>query len=158
MTFSFSNLNLANVDVGSGAERLAPGRYAARITDAELRETKSGGNAVVVKFTDVDGRGTIQDFINVNVPKSSDATRIGLERLKSLLVHGGHKNPDNPRDIKSLKGLIVGIRVVDEEYTDKDGNKRNGSKIKSYLALEASEKPESSAPAKGADLDDEIPF
>jgi hypothetical protein len=158
MSFSFRNLNLANVDVGSGAERLKPGRYTARVTEAELRETKSGGNAVRVTFTDVDGGGMISDFINVNVPKSAEATRIGLERLKALLVHGGHRTPDNPGDIKSLKGLTVGIRVVEEEYTDKDGNKRSGSQIKSYLAVEGGHRPQEAAPTKDTNLDDDIPF
>ena len=158
MSFSFRNLNLANVDVGSGAERLKPGRYTARVTDAELRETKSGGNAVRVTLTDVDGGGMISDFINVNVPKSSEATRIGLERLKALLVHGGHRTPDNPGDIKTLKGLTVGIRVVEEEYTDKDGNKRSGSQIKNYLAIEGGHPEKTAEPKKDVNLDDDIPF
>lgn len=160
MSFSFRNLNLKNVDVKSGAERLRPGRYVARVSGAELRQTKSGGSAVRVELVDVDGGGTISDFINVHVPSSADASRIGLERLKSLLVYGGHRNPDQPGDIATLKGLTVGIRVVSEEYTDKDGNKREGSKVKNYLAVEdnattpkAEEKTSEAAPH-----DDDIPF
>lgn len=159
MSFSFRNLNLKNVDVKSGAERLRPGRYVARVSGAELRQTKSGGSAVRVELVDVDGGGVISDFINVHVPSSAEASRIGLERLKSLLVFGGHRNPDQPGDINTLKGLVVGIRVVAEEYDDKDGNKREGSKIKSYLAVEdrpsvkVEEKSETSTIAN-----DDIPF
>lgn len=157
MTFSFRNLNLSNVTAAGGSTRIKPGRYVVRVNGAEIRETKSRGHQVVVELVD-DGTGAkISDWINVNVPTSTKATQIGLERLKSLLVNSGHSNPDQPGDIKSLIGLRVGINVVEEEYEDKEGNKKSGSSVHYYY------KPENAPTAndrggKSVMADDSIPF
>lgn len=157
MTFSFRNLNLANVTAASGSNRLKPGRYVVRVKGAEIRETKSRGHQVVVELADDASGGSISDYINVNVPTSEKATQIGLERLKSLLVNSGHNNPDQPGDIKSLVGLRVGVNVVEDEWTDKDGNKRPSSTVHYYYKAEDAPTPNDRG-GKSVAADDEIPF
>lgn len=157
MTFSFRNLNLANVTASTGSTRLKPGRYVVRVGGAEIRETKSRGHQVVVELIDDASGAKISDWINVNVPTSTKATQIGLERLKSLLVNSGHPNPDQPGDIKSLVGLRVGINVVEEEYEDKEGNKRAGSSVHYYWKPEGAATPNERG-EKSVMSDDEIPF
>ena len=117
MAFNFRELNLSGVDISSAPQILQPGRYVVTITDAFIKQTRNGGSAVELSLTDVKGQGTLRAWINVNVPASQTATRIGREQLKALLIHGGHPTPDNPSDIASLKGLKVGASVQKDTYT-----------------------------------------
>jgi hypothetical protein len=71
------------------------------------------------------------------------------------LVHAGHPNPDRPADIATMKGLVVGVNLVADEYKDKDGNQRSGIKVRSYY--ESADKKAVSAPAADGG-GDEIPF
>lgn len=63
---------------------------------------------------------------------SPKATEIGREELKSLLVWGGHPNPNHPGDVASIVGLKVGVIVRANEYV-KDGEKRTGSEIARFI-------------------------
>tara|TARA_Y100000813_G_C24092312_1_gene318803 strand:- start:53 stop:559 length:507 start_codon:yes stop_codon:yes gene_type:complete len=132
MAFNFRELNLSGVDISSAPQILQPGRYVVTITDAFIKQTRNGGSAVELSLTDVKGQGTLRAWINVNVPSSQTATRIGREQLKALLIHGGHPTPDNPSDIASLKGLKVGASVQKDTYT-MDGEERTGSKLKGFF-------------------------
>ena len=130
MDFSFSNLNLANVQAAAGVSVLPPGRYACKVTDAKVEATKDGtGRMIVVKLSDEGGKGVITDRLNV-FNKSPEATRIGLEQLKSLLVNGGHPDPDNigAHGVQSIRGLTVGVLVGSEMY---QGEAR--SRVKGYM-------------------------
>jgi len=124
MSWSFRDLNLTGVEVQTGGS-LKPGRYVCRVSDPKIKETRNGGRQVEVRLTDINGSGSVRDFISVYVPGNTEnaqtAQRIGRERLKSLLVFGGHPNPDEPGDIKTLDGLIVGVNVEQSEDYEKDG-------------------------------------
>ena len=164
MSFSFNDLNLGSIEVSNNSDALAPGRYYAEVVEAEEKTTRTGGAQIVVKLNDIKGGGTIRHFINVHVPSSQTATRIGREQLKALCVHGGHPNPDRPGEggLQSLVGLKVGLRVVSETY-QKDGEERTGSAVKAYFdPAEVGGTPANpasgEAPAKKEDLDDDIPF
>lgn len=130
--FSFREMNLAGVQaqVGGGGQ-LAVGEYIARVLEAKVEPTKAGnGHKLVVKLGDTNGAGVITDNINLSNP-NPDATKIGRERLKALLVSGGHANPDQPGDVSTIKGLLVGIIVeAGDEYTDRNGNKKTGTQLK----------------------------
>lgn len=127
--FSFRDLTLAGVETQrTGGNGLPSGQYICEVTNAELADTRNGGKQVVVTLRDQDGHGEVKDFINVQIHTSEEATRIGRERLKALLVYGGHPTPDQPGDIKSLKGLRVGVIVDPDVYTNKSGQQVAGAK------------------------------
>ena len=95
---------------------------------------------LMVDFEDK-SKATIRHYFNVhNISK--EATRIGLGQLKAFLHAAGHKSPDNPEDVNTIKNLSVKIEV-------KNGKPRqDGSiypEIKSFAS--SSEK-----------IEDEIPF
>lgn len=161
MSFSFSDLNLSGVDVGrASGTGLKPGRYICKVTEAKLEDVKSGsGKKLTVSLAELGGAGSITHWINVYLPKSEEATRIGREQLKALLTHGGHPSPDKPGDVRTMKGLIVGVVVVSEEYV-KNGETRKGSAVSGYVSPTEID-PDFKAGAKAAgsgELDDEIPF
>lgn len=165
MAFSFNNLNLSGVDAAKGGGSLQPGRHVCKVSDATVRDTRTGGTQVEITLQDVAGTGSIRAFLNVHVPSSADATRIGREQLKALLVHGGHSNPDKPGDIRSLKGLVLGVGVKAESY-EKNGETRTGSKV--HYFFDPKEDGYAGAKSGGAatsqtsgahnNMDDEIPF
>tara|TARA_B100000780_G_scaffold75850_1_gene51086 strand:+ start:4683 stop:5171 length:489 start_codon:yes stop_codon:yes gene_type:complete len=162
MSFSFNDLNLGGIELSSASNILQPGRYVCVAKHAKLKNSKSGGTMVEVEFEDVVSGASIRGFINVDVPKSDMATRIGREQLKALLTHGGHKDPDNvgKSGIASINGLKVGVLVVQESY-EKDGQSRTGSQVKGFFDPKGFQ-TETSSSSKAASAppipDDEIPF
>ena len=166
MSFSFNDLNLSGVEVSSSAPILEPGRYVVEIKEAGLKPTRNGGTAVELSMTATNGKGSLRAWINVHVPSSKTATRIGREQLKALLIHGGHPSPDNPKDITSVKGLKVGASVGQDKYTTDSGKERIGSKLKGFFdpsEIDPSiEKRKAPSPANGSDksddLEESIPF
>lgn len=138
MTFSFSNLSLSGVQAAAGANVLAPGKHVVKISDVEVKDTKNNNGKILVVRLRNDS-GVITDNINIH-NASPEATRIGMEQLKALLVHGGHPDPDNigAHGVNSMKGLEVGVIVGTEMY---QGEAR--SKVKGYM-------PADQVPAGGA--------
>lgn len=124
MSWTYKNLNLAGVKVQQpGGTMLKPGKYIVKTSDAQIKPTKNGGHQVVVKLTDVNGEGTIQDYINVHTPSSDEAERIGLERLMALLTFGGHPRPEKANsNIAELNGLTVGVVIDEDEFERTDDN------------------------------------
>jgi len=151
-SFDFRSLDLEGVEVSSGGA-LPPGRYECIVKEAKLKDSKAGGKMIELQLSDMGKAGSIRHWINVQVPKSEEATRIGREQLKALLVHGGHPNPNHPGDIASLAGLKVGVTVKEESYVDKYGTERAGSRVSSFFPLEGA----STERVPGID-DDDIPF
>lgn len=163
------DLNLTGVDIQRAATTLPPGKYVCRTSDAKVQTNKAGGFQIVVKLTDVDGAGSVTDYITVKAPAGASpnaqkAAEIGRERLKALLTYGGHSNPDHPGDISRYNGLVVGVIVEQgEDWTDENGvvrkgggkPKRNGAyfdpKMLGYEGAPLAEQP-------ADDLNDMIPF
>jgi|8_EtaG_2_1085327.scaffolds.fasta_scaffold00080_12 hypothetical protein len=168
MSFSFNDLNLSGVEVSTSAPILEPGRYVVEVKEAGLKPTRNGGTAVELSMTDTKGKGSLRAWINVHVPSSKVATRIGREQLKALLIHGGHPNPNNPSDIGSIKGLKVGASVGQDKYKTDTGEERIGSRLKGFfdpsdidpsIEKRANGKVENStASDKSDDLEETIPF
>jgi len=164
MSFNFNNLSLAGVDISSGGNRLKPGRYICTVTGVEQKNTRTGGGVgLSVSLADVAGPGSIDVWLNLMIPTSEEATRIGREQLKALLVHGGHPDPDNigRHGLGSIKGLKVGVLVEMEKYM-KDGVWKDGSRVTGFVApsaIDPSLKGASNGAAKkSAFPDDTIPF
>ena len=153
----FGDLDLSKVeqsDGGGGAQRLATGTYSVACTSAMIETIGETDNKrVVADFQDLGGAGDIRMNFNVH-HTSAQAKEIGLRQLKSFLVAAGHKNPDQPKDVTSLVKLECKISVgMGKPWTDKTGNQRQQTEIKSFSPLD-----EASTKKPSKDLDDEIPF
>jgi hypothetical protein len=171
MNWSFRDLDLTNVEAQKGGNTLKPGRYSCEIQEVEIKKTAAGGNQLFVRFVDQSSGGYVSDYVTLTHPKSGSdpkakmSVEIGMSRLKSILVHGGHPSPDRPGDVRSLVGLIVGVSVEqgedwvdDKGVTRKGGGKpaRNGAYF-SPVGLKVDTRP----PAPGTTskgVDDDIPF
>jgi len=134
MSFDFNNLDLGNVELSSGSVVIPIGDHVAKVVGAELTKSSKGVDQVKVTVENED-KQTLMKWITVRNPNSQQNTSIGRQELKALLVHGGHPDPDNigQHGIDSMIGLQVGIRVVEDAYTDKNGQPRVGSKLKSFI-------------------------
>ena len=154
----FNGLDLSGVE--ESKSRLGVGRYTVVCKEAKVEQQEGTNNRkVVALLEDVDGAGDIR--VNFNVFHSSQqAMEIGLRQLKSFLVAAGHPNPDKPGDIYSLVNLKCGIIVgMGKPWTDKDGNQRQNTEVKTFF------QPGAEAPAKlngaakrGPELNDAVPF
>jgi hypothetical protein len=167
----FGGLNLSGIEA-SDYVGIPEGNHVVRAMDAKIEDVAGSktNKKLVVEFKEVGGPGRIRFQFNVH-NTSEKAQEIGLRQLKSFLVSGGHPSPDNPRDISSLKGLVVGVTVAPgKPYLDKEGNEKIRNEIKRFfspaeLGEDAPAAPRQSAhaprqPAKPADdnFDDDIPF
>ncbi len=165
--FNFSSMDLSAVEA-QGPRTLSPGIHPCKIAEAKIEPTKDKkGRKLVVKFIGVNSPGYVTDFINISLPGKEVATRIGLERLKSLLVAAGHPNPNQPGDIKSLVGLTVNVSVMQgDDWTDGEGKLRKGGgqvedSGNAYTKFAPSMGTTSGAPAAAPAQDsfsDDIPF
>lgn len=161
-TFNFRDLSLSGVQASSGSATLQPGRYLCKIKEAKIEPTRNGGSQMVISLV-AENQGSIKDWIGIYNPNSAESQRINRERLKALLVHGGHVDPDNigSHGVESMKGLLVGVAVRSEKYNDKDGKEKVGSRVhyyfdKSELGVEGTGGASSGG---GVDsLADDIPF
>lgn len=146
----FSSLDFSGVEA-SGGGILSPGSH-----DVEIREATFGknstGTGMIVKVSFSSAEGGIRSTYNV-VHKNEEARRIGQEQFKALLINAGHPNPDRPGDISTLKGLKVGIRVVEDgEY-----NGKPSYRVASTFSL-ADRPPATKASGFLDDLADDIPL
>ncbi|MBW3783716.1 hypothetical protein GL270_21185 [Aeromonas veronii] len=160
----FANLNLSGVEEEQGSRTLQPGEHVCRISSAKLEKTASGsGIKLVLQFDGLNG-GYVRDVINVFNP-SEKATEIGRKRLKHLLLQANHPNPDQPGDVATMVGLIVGVHVVKgEDWRDDSGQLRSGGGEPRNFApyFKASQQGQPSVlqprPAANDAFMDEIPF
>ncbi|MGL4754926.1 MAG: hypothetical protein ACRCXB_21355 [Aeromonadaceae bacterium] len=161
----FAALNLSNVEEEQGGRTLQVGDHICRITSAKLEKTASGkGMKLLVQFDGINGGGYVRDVINVFNP-SAQATDIGRKRLKHLLIQAGHPNPDQPGDVATMVGLIVGVHVVKgEDWKDETGQTRSGGgEPRNFSPYFKAEGAVTSAPSKPSQAStpnwsDDIPF
>ena len=72
------------------------GEYKVVVAHAEIKEAKSGGNYIEFGYEIVDGSlasAMVKDIVNI-INTSKDAERIGRDRLKTIAVATGAKNPN----------------------------------------------------------------
>ena len=134
--------DLSNVKANTGS-MLPDGKYEVYLTDAALKDTKSGiGKYISVQFKIPSGdhanRVVFHNFNVVNA--NAQAVEIGLSQLKSLLECAGFATPDKLDNIDQLVGLRVGIKT----RTAKDtgfGEKTEVSYFYKLSDAASSEKP-----------------
>ncbi len=159
--WNFGQIDLSTVEAGGGSTRLQPGVYEVECKDAKLEDIGGTKNKkLVVDFDAQDGSGDIRHNFNVK-HTSAQAMEIAMRQLKSFLVSANHPNPDQPKDIATLKGLKCKVRVaMGKPWKGTDGVERQTSEIKSFMPLGEgnSSQPTSTSDGGSTDLDDEIPF
>lgn len=163
--FNFGSLNLSGVGVSSGRVGLTPGKHIVRVKSAEIVKNNKG--TIQLKIDCVGREGSLFYWINLMVPHSKEATRIGQSELKSLLYYGGHPNPDQPGDISLINGLEVGVVVKTESYTPQGTNQQKTrttvAKFCDPAEIDTQRAPRpplapSAASASSDGLGDDIPF
>lgn len=127
MTANLADLDLTDSKISSGRIMLKVGRHQTRVREARVEPCKNG-MMLIVEHDAKDGSGSITDRI-IYHHSNPDAERIGKERMKSLLTHGGYPNPNKPSGVNAFRGLGVTTVVVpdDKEFTDKTGATRKGT-------------------------------
>lgn len=149
----FGSLDLSSVEESTGGyTRLEPGEYTVKCTEAKIESVGVTKNKkLVADFQNTEGAGSIRMNFNI-FHENKQAMEIGQRQLKSFLVAGGHKNPDKPEDVGSLKGLTCKVYVgMGKPWIGNDGQERRNPEIKSFMAA-------STDAAKNEDLNDDIPF
>lgn len=137
VTFQDAN----QVETNDSFEPLKPGKYYVAIEEVEVKDTKSGGKGMNIKFDVIGPEGTgrkLFDFINLAHPTSPKCVEIGQKQLASICKAIGMQVITNTNQMLTQKiGVVVAI--------DKDNPEQN--RIKGYynLAAEAA-KPATPAP------------
>lgn len=125
------------------------GEYKVVVAHAEIKEAKSGGNYIEFGYEIVDGSlagAMVKDIVNI-INANKEAERIGRDRLKTIAVATGAKNPNKIADTDELLNKTpFAITVTVEE----DGQYKN-NRVKYINILTASETAKEEAPkAKAA--------
>lgn len=156
--WNFGSLDLSGVEESAGSTRLAEGIYHVKCTDARLEDGVGSNKKLVIELEDTAGSGDIRQILNIK-HTSSQAQEIALRQLKTFLVSSGHPSPDNPKDIATLKNLECKIRVgVGKPWKNNEGREVQTTEVKSFMPLDTASGSDDKAPAKGNNMDDEIPF
>ena len=151
--------------------RMGVGNHICWIRDFEYKDNSKGSKQLVVQLVSFDNNGETKDYIQIG-NKNATAKEIAMRRLKSLLTHAGHVNPDHPGKPSDLiawakQGVKVGIRmeIGDDWVNNKGETKRGSAQLMGFgayfdpgRAQAASEGSTTNQPASKQDLDDEIPF
>lgn len=119
-------------------EPVPPGKYLAQIEDAELKNTKSGGAGLNLKFKVATGQHSgriLFDWINLAHPTSTKCVEIGQQQLAGLCKALSVVTVTNTNE---LLGKQIGLQVA----IDKDDSTRN--EVKGYI------NPNESAPVAAA--------
>ena len=128
------NLSLKGVEVqqSSGFSIVPEGTYNVVVGKTEFKETKTGGAAIVLGYKVLDGEHEgklIKDFVNIQ-NANPEATRIGLQRLKTVAFATGYEGDDiaDSDDLLNLTPFQVVVTVKD------DGEYKNNN-IKAVLVI-----------------------
>jgi len=140
MEFEF---DASTVPVSDRSYELIPaGWYAATITDAESRGTKSGtGKYLRVEFTLADPAGR-KVWSNYNVKNDNPAAEsIGRQQLAEVLRAIGKKTV---RDTDELKGCVLSVKV---KIRDAANGYEASNEVAAAKSLDGSAPPKAAAPA-----------
>ena len=115
-------------DMGDGFKVIPPGTYNVVAVESDVKDTKSGGKMLELKYQIMDGANvgdTLLDRLNI-VNSSETAQKIGLSQLKNICDAIGHTG--QLKDSNQLHGKPFAVRVVVEEF---ESNKEKGKMLKS---------------------------
>jgi len=143
------NFNVNELPVSEqNFEALPAGWYTASISQADVDQTKSGGQMIKLRW-DILGpthQGRVV-FGNINIQNANpEAQRIGLEQLNQLLTAAGIIDLDDTDQLISVTVLIK-LSVKESEY---QGEKQIRNEVKGYKALESGGAPMPAAKAPSA--------
>jgi hypothetical protein len=140
-------MDLSDVEV-TRSVMLPVGKHTVTIKDASVERDSAKNTArLVLGFGNDDG--SIRQWIYVFHGGSKQATDIGKQQLKELLMILGSDGNEAP-SVAFFKGKKVGIMVKAEEYQGKTNHKV------SYHFAPTDDTPKTSG--SSVPLDDEIPF
>lgn len=150
------NLNLSGVGTLGGKKVVPTGIYNVKIASAEIKEV-GNGHMLKVGFEVLDGseKGS-QPQEDMWVAHSNEkAKSFGLSKLKTILIAGGHANPDMLADSDELLGLKLrisveeGIQMKDgQPVCDDDGKPYRQNEFKGFFKYDGNAESVSEAPAK----------
>lgn len=118
------NLSLKGIEIqkpASGYALVPEGAYNVVVGKTEVKETKSGGAAVILGYKIIDGEHEgqlIKDFVNVQ-NANPEAARIGMQRLATVAFATGYEGSEikDSDDLLDLQPFQVVVTVKDDgEY------------------------------------------
>jgi hypothetical protein len=126
---------------------LPVGDYPCRIEEASERPNKAGNGILLVLTLKVNGTHKITHYINAQ-HSNAQAEQIGQAELKAICESLGLVGSKRPRSAAAFVGGKLTAHVVQEPYTNKNGEERVANRIKRFV-----KQPKQAAPA--VDQDDE---
>ena len=115
-------------DMGDGFKVVPPGIYDVVIVESDVKQTRSGGKMLELKYQVVAGPNT-GDFLTdrLNIDNASEtAKRIGLSQLKNVCDAIGFAGM--LKDSNQLHGKVFSVKVVVEKF---ESNKEAGKMLES---------------------------
>lgn len=101
-----TNYEDINLESGSGYQAKEPGEYEMFVSDAETKETSSGGTMLILTISASDGSFIKQNYNIVN--SNPIAQKIGLEGIQKIAkAIGLGRNPKNVQEIMNRKFVAV---------------------------------------------------
>jgi len=115
-------------------ELLAPGEYQVRITAVDYMKSKTGKDMFVVKVEPLDSNASLRYYLTFD-PEKTKMTDQFLGRIYDSfnMDNWGY---DQKSDTENWVGCWGAAEIIQEEYTDKTGNKKMSNKIKRFLTQE----------------------
>jgi hypothetical protein len=108
------------IDLETGA--VPPGTYEAVISEVKGRKSPAGNDLAIITWCLPDGR-SVDDVVMFRSASKSGIFRLGLEKLKAILIAGGkplqHENP-----MALMKALIGITALVEVAYQERNGVRR----------------------------------
>jgi len=133
--FGSEGMEAAAAEYSSGGSALPPGKYLLRITEAEMKDCKNDGKGILFTFED-DNEAKVTNWLNIvnNGDKKELVERIGRAELAKIAVCAGVKDLTTTDQLVGLQ-LVVKLELVDNEFTNKKGEKIKNKKnlVKGYF-------------------------
>ena len=146
--FGSEGMDAAAESYSAGGSVLPPGKHLLRITEADMRDCKNDGKGILFTFED-DNDAKVTNWLNIvnNGEKKELVERIGRAELAKIAVCAGVKDLTTTDQLIGLQ-LVVKLDLVDNEFTNKRGEKVTNKKnlVKGYFP--ATEPVGEVAPAK----------
>ncbi len=119
-----------------------PGQYVGMVTSSELKETKSGGQMIVLEIDIQDGDSAGRKlFERLNIKNSNEtAVTIAYQTLAELVKALGKEKIKDTEELHNKRFLMNVVVDPPKPYVDKDGNQKPGSpqnSIKKFLPYAA---------------------
>lgn len=126
-------------DLGDGFKVVPPGTYNVIIAESDVKDTKSGGKILELKYQIIDGQcvgDTVVDRINI-VNSSDKAQKIGLSQLKNICDAIGHKGQLTNSELLHGKPLAVKVVIEKFESNTTPGKMLDSNKVEKRMPKQA---------------------